>query len=683
MALTSPIISNQFAITQSNSPSSTWNVTDATDYTDYGLVPSEVVGNLKLTAPSGVIHNNTSFASPDIDVDVSTTYAQSMPLQTGGLPLEGAYAYQYVFRVTKAIVGVTAGASGSFVVSGNRLEDILSAGTFVVTGSTGNDATYTVASATYNSGTDETTIVVTGTVASAVADGDLYYDLTQAEVEFDFYFCEPDIELEFDLECNISTLQSTDTTNYTITSTTGGYSSLAPTSVTRIHKLRAPAGITPAVPDVVGSTATIIATPIYTKTWTAILTPTVTYDLPSGVQVVYTITATDEIKVSCDTNLCSISSCLFNIYQNYLNALSDNYALAEKYREYLIQVNGAYIMYSIGVRCGNEDMTNEAMADIRALANATGCDCCGDNNSDLPTQIIPLGGSGSGTTTIVATSGNGITIALSTVGTSVTYTLGLNYTTIAGNLAADNSETLAGVLTSKFVTPAGLKNFIENLGLGNNVTVETNGSGLLIGATKNTAYNKDFGIDPLDVPEIGSTLVGSRQVLTDANGKLITGTASQSYEILYSEVGDVPNAAATTETTLYTYTLPGGTLDADNNFIQIEAEFTVAPPGPSNPIYARLYFGGTNVFAGGLSIGYDQIKLVIRVYRTGATAQLFIGESFYRNLGTAADIFRSNYSNPGETLANPIVIKATGQATLVATGGLVVAKNMLVTLHRQ
>ena len=66
----------------------------------------------------------------------------------------------------------TTGAGGSFQVTGDYTVEIRTGAEFTVSGSTGNDGTYTVASTSYD-GTTFTTIVVNETVPSAVSDGSM------------------------------------------------------------------------------------------------------------------------------------------------------------------------------------------------------------------------------------------------------------------------------------------------------------------------------------------------------------------------------------------------------------------------------------------------------------------------------------------------------------------------------
>ena len=74
---------------------------------------------------------------------------------------------------THSITGVVSGAGGSFSVSGDQTATITTGTSFFVTGSTGNDKTYSAASSSYDGGTGKTTIVVSGSIASGTADGSI------------------------------------------------------------------------------------------------------------------------------------------------------------------------------------------------------------------------------------------------------------------------------------------------------------------------------------------------------------------------------------------------------------------------------------------------------------------------------------------------------------------------------
>ena len=74
-----------------------------------------------------------------------------------------------------AITGVDTGTE-DFVIEGDRTARILVDNVISVVNSTGNDGEYTVASASYASGPDETTITVNEDVADATVDGEILHD---------------------------------------------------------------------------------------------------------------------------------------------------------------------------------------------------------------------------------------------------------------------------------------------------------------------------------------------------------------------------------------------------------------------------------------------------------------------------------------------------------------------------
>lgn len=73
------------------------------------------------------------------------------------------------------INAVTTGSGGSFAFKDEGVGDVTDQfpadATFTVTGSTGNDDTYTVDSSSFSSGTNVTTVVVTGTISDGTVDG--------------------------------------------------------------------------------------------------------------------------------------------------------------------------------------------------------------------------------------------------------------------------------------------------------------------------------------------------------------------------------------------------------------------------------------------------------------------------------------------------------------------------------
>lgn len=63
--------------------------------------------------------------------------------------------------------------TSSVEISGNYAAALLASGMLLITGSTGNDGNHAIASASYSSGSNTTTIVLSGHLPSAVADGNV------------------------------------------------------------------------------------------------------------------------------------------------------------------------------------------------------------------------------------------------------------------------------------------------------------------------------------------------------------------------------------------------------------------------------------------------------------------------------------------------------------------------------
>lgn len=73
-----------------------FKLTDTTDFAGQSVALADANGIFKITGPAGVIHNNTSYVSPDIDADVSLEFnTVQLPLDSDGNVLQGAYEIVY------------------------------------------------------------------------------------------------------------------------------------------------------------------------------------------------------------------------------------------------------------------------------------------------------------------------------------------------------------------------------------------------------------------------------------------------------------------------------------------------------------------------------------------------------------------------------------------------------------
>lgn len=116
MAVTSSDIVLSVVMNTSGTPPSV-TLTDATNYSTYGVTPSWVLGYFIVTGPAGTFYQNASantgtpFATPDIDGGIPTlSKVIPLPLDTNGRVVTGLYTIQYS-------VGVFEPAAPQYVVN--------------------------------------------------------------------------------------------------------------------------------------------------------------------------------------------------------------------------------------------------------------------------------------------------------------------------------------------------------------------------------------------------------------------------------------------------------------------------------------------------------------------------------------------------------------------------------------
>jgi predicted regulator of Ras-like GTPase activity (Roadblock/LC7/MglB family) len=139
----------------------------------------------------------------------------------------------------------------------------------------------------------------------------------------------------------------------------------------------------------------------------------------------------------------------------------------------------------------------------------------------------------------------------------------------AGVTFASAAEIETGTEAAKALNPLQFKTWLTTFftsgAIGNTKIVETNGSGLLIGATKATAYNKAFGtytdiatgtsevlvVNPKSVKDwwdntiTGATLGNSEVVETNGSGKLITVAKATGYNKAFGNASEINTGTET------------------------------------------------------------------------------------------------------------------------------------------
>ena len=401
---------------QNNDPAN-FNLEDTTDYATLGIDEDNVRGNYtNVTDPLGnVIHSNTDFTAPDVDGTASLLYTGILiPTDVAGDILEGLYSFTYNIKVDDAITAVDQGTP-SFTVLGDRAALITAAGTIDIVRSTANNGTFTVVSAVF--GGTNTVITVAEAIPSGTADGAIQYSnqttysLTKTTTYADTI---PAISIEVQTDCFCGSLTSIDTTNYGTA-----------TIISRTHTVKYPAALS--IADIVSSNATVTVSPIYTKTWTTVITTELSIDLGNGNTITATITGSEETDVECDLTLCDISCCVLALNNRYLDARTENPPLADKYFKDLTRVMQLIDMFQMFNSCDQHDEANSALAEIKRVGNCSdACQCSGDE----PSIVIPLCTSG-GSSNINITAGTGIVVTTSLVNGNYTYQIGISSSVMA------------------------------------------------------------------------------------------------------------------------------------------------------------------------------------------------------------------------------------------------------------
>jgi hypothetical protein len=160
-------------------------------------------------------------------------------------------------------------------------------------------------------------------------------------------------------------------------------------------------------------------------------------------------------------------------------------------------------------------------------------------------------------------------------------------------------------------------------------------------------------------PSGSDVLAGSGSAEAGLGGRLTTSTTS------------TQTGANTTETDLWSYPLPAGTLSADGQGLEIEAAGTFGANANNKTI--RLYFGATQLSSdttdtsNGNGIAW---RIRATVDRTGVTAQL----SYYDGLAGGSSQFTARISTPAENTAAAITIRVSGQNGTANAGDIVFRK---------
>ena len=406
---------------------------DITPYLAESISFSDIQGSFKVIDPTGaVIYDN-----PDI-IDVSDLR-------------------------TAAITGVNQG-SKTFTIEYDRDFKLAVDTPFEVFDSTGNNGFYTLVSFTVVAG--ESVITVAETIPDATVDGEMYYKIfPPVEVPkdaagnllvgiysitytilnsggaqdgtysvtktFDFCYEEPTINISQAVSCSSSSLTSNDLTDYS-----SGTNTINET-VTRVHTIVPPAGS--GLSNTVGSTVTLVASPISTKTWATTIVTTVLLEYVNQFFIQDELSGSKEIVVNCEESLCDAYCCIALLESDYRAALTTNLSLADTLYEKLLEISIYMTLFTTALSCGRTEDATAFLNRILAIGNCQpGCSC----DSPDPILIVAIGGA-TGAISVVE-GGVKITVTSNTVGDTTTYIVNVDATTSAKIDLLRNTTVTAG-----------------------------------------------------------------------------------------------------------------------------------------------------------------------------------------------------------------------------------------------
>lgn len=174
-----------------------------------------------------------------------------------------------------------------------------------------------------------------------------------------------------------------------------------------------------------------------------------------------------------------------------------------------------------------------------------------------------------------------------------------------------------------------------------------------------------FSASPRPTSDLGTDLGTSG--VRFANGYFgtaiyVAGNAVPS--VLHKSVTSAQTGNNTDETTLWSYSLPAGTLASDGQAVRITAFGTFAANANTKTI--NLKFGGTTLRQFSSTFNNQTWVMTGEVFRTGATAQFGTVRG-----QTGATSAPAVLTTPGATLANAVTIELTGQNGTASDGDIV------------
>lgn len=369
-----------------------------------GETHENLSGICRFNSPSGIFYSNAGyslldFSSPDVDgaTDDWAQAAISLPL-SGSEVLCGNYSFEYYLKC--GLLGAFAGynALGYFEVTGDYTSLI---GTTAITGLkfqiTGvNAGTYNITSASYNSGSGMTRIVVSSPPSAFVADvTDAIGVVFFTSNTINYCYERPESDIDVSSSCVFSQLTAEDDSVYV---TRFGSTDIIPT-VTQAWSISGPTNYsaTPVTgtgsPFVIGyGTSVNSGANLWTGAYAVQLTAGLTFNVESwGTDIWFivgdSIVSSTSFTATCDTCICDLAQCIKNLFDKYVAAMGVNKTESERLKTKLIKVLGNWMLLQMAERCGSDYAVYcSAISDIVLGENCQ----CATSDTTISREIIPV-----------------------------------------------------------------------------------------------------------------------------------------------------------------------------------------------------------------------------------------------------------------------------------------------------
>jgi hypothetical protein len=387
MALTANVYLEINAVTKKG------RIVDASNYTAEGISLSALSarGLGVVTGPTGVaIFTGTTVGSPLINLSATTNSVWfNLPLDSNGEILNGTYSFTYSLRyaITAGVVN-SVSAPSTFELEFTQAGRVLVAGDSLVTTANtiaANNGTFTVSTAAFDEGLDNSTIVVTQTtlVNEALATGTYSFDVTRAAFAGSTYTWNG---------CNFATPAVT--TTYDCESTQFGQIIFSDTSVIPSGQILVsrslsgyyPNGLYPEPetnPETT-TTSSLTFTNLAVGTWTHVLVLNMSVTQDDGLVYTYTVRDTGETLVTCVGTLCGLTPCIESIKDKYYASFVRGQASGLE--PAILMILQLYALAKEYKTCGNTAMYAATVAQLQSVLDNSGecsCGCC-DESQDVP-----------------------------------------------------------------------------------------------------------------------------------------------------------------------------------------------------------------------------------------------------------------------------------------------------------